>query len=763
MLAVLLAISPARQAQACGDIADNYGFFNLFVPQWLFGEAYSPTFYTAHDYHNIWARPDYASDNLKSWTAFFGKPVNEEVLRKVLYDEYIEGYANVKREVLLTALLFERSLVPIPKQEASIKYLRLALEMESLGNRNTDRWDYDPKTELSDSDRQALIGRLQEAFEQEKYPYLKNRYAFQLLKAYRYTDRADRAMQFYREYFEPLKDKDLIAYWAMDHYAGLLLGAGKRGAGYHHFLQVFQASPSRRHSAYHSLDITTAEDWSATYALCESPEEKALMHFVRGTKDKVQALEDMKSIFGLLGNHEWLRIVMARELNKLEGENFDYYGERPAERLIEQTGAGQSLLKNQDYQDYAGQLLKFATTAYYNNRGDGFWVVSKAYLEFMLGRMETAKLTLSGSGELSAPHQRIKDEISLVLQLLLQDGPLSVEEDDAIAEQLISIFDDQQTVFSTPYNNQELVLDLLAYRKAEQGQHLLAELLRRRVIQDTKVDPSHAEVDSLLAFVETPGRSLLEALAFKHFTGNDKPWPAFRNNTAAGLRDMRDELLDIKGRLLMREPERLQEAVAIFDALPERFDFPLEHNPFNIGIHDCVHCPGSTRAAYTRNAFVRKLAEMYELAESTNNPTDFYLLGNAYYNMSYYGPAHYLMSYFRSGVSLHGFYDCSVAFGLYEQAVRYAADKEFAAKACFMAAKAQQNMFFAKKTEENKAKGEWWSKYEIGGWSNSEVSYETFRAEIKAAGYRAYADRLKADYGGTLFYQQAIRECNYLN
>ncbi len=763
LTASLLLSVGVQSLSACGPYEDSYHYFNLFVPEWLFSDEYEPTFYTADDYYHIWAEADYPDANLQSWQQFFEQPLKEEPLRKVLYNSWIEGYENVSREVLVKSLLFEGSLISIPRQEASRQYLLLALEMEALANRPTDTWGYQGQEKLSPEAAADLIQRLKEALEREKFPFLKNRYAFQLLKAYRYTGQAQEAIQFYKKYFAPLKQKDLISYWAMDHYAGLLLQTGANGEGYYHFLKVFEQAPSRRHSAYYSFNISTEEDWAATYKQCQNPKEKALMHFIRGTRQEVLGLEDMRSIFGLMGNHEWLRIVMAREINKLESNNLSYYGQQPIAQLMQRVDQGQSLLKNEEYEDYAGQLLRFATTAYYNNRDDSFWALAKGYLELLLGRLPTAQITLEQAGALDGPHQRIQGELLLAIQLMGQEETLSKEQENTIALQLVELFADPMANWSTQQNNQEFILELLAYRKRHAGESIMARLLAREVLSSTKTDPTESGVDSLLAFINKPAHSELELLALKHFTGNESTWSAFVRNPEAALSTVRYDVLDIKGRLLMRDPEQLEAAVALFDSLPASYDFPLKVNPFNMSINDCVHCAYSTAASFTRNTFVRKLAEIYQIVQETNSPTDYYLLGNAYYNMTYFGPAYEIMNYYRSGVSYEGFYDCRVALSFYDKAMKYAQDTESAAQACFMAAKAQQKVFYVKSLAEMDQADYWYDKFIMDDWSGSTPNFEQVMGKMQVQGYLSYFKRLEEQYRQTRFFQRAIRECNYLN
>jgi hypothetical protein len=760
--AVFLALSAAvKPAQACGGGDESYHYFNLFVPEWLFDQEYQPTFYTAHDYHHIWAEPDYANANLQSWKRFLGEGPSDELLEKILYNRYVPGYSDVPRTTLVKSVLFDGSLLPIAKQEAVKAYLLLSLRLEQMSN-PPDPWRREQEN-LTTAAQEAIVAELKEAYEREKLPYLKNRYAFQLLKAYRYSGQREPAMALYEAHFAEAKDWGLIDYWAMDHYAGLLLEKGEEAEGMYHFLKVFQECPSRRHSAYYSFQIDDQRLWDKTYELCASSEEKALMHFVRGTKQDVLALEDMRAIRGLLGNHQWLKVVTARELNKLEADNFDYYQQQPIESLLNNLKQRGSLLKNESYDDYAGQLLQFVSTAYYNNRKDGFWQVAKAYLEMMTGKVTTAKITLQEGGELQAPYKRIKRELELAI-MLLESEKISPEQHDFIAEEIVSIFGDDKTELYSHRNNQEFILDLLAYRLREQNEEVLAGLLNRRMIWETKTNPAMVEVEGLLELANQPQHSKLELLALKHFVGNDKSWKAFLLNSTNALQQINYQLLDIKAHLLMRDPEQLEAAAAIFDSLSPEFDYQLEHNPFNGQIVDCVHdpaCQGSTSATYTRNSFVRKLVDIQDIAERESSAMDYYLLGNAYYNMTYFGPAYYVMNYYRSGAAYDGFTDCEVALNFYKKAMNLATDRELAAKACYMAAKAQQNLYFVRKAEEEQA-DYWYKKYVISDWGSNSDSYDTFQADIKAAGYRAYFDKLEREYGQTRFYQRAVRECKYL-
>lgn len=751
-----------NKSQACGPDDPSYHYFNLFVPEWLFDREYSPVFYTTQDYWHIWASPDYGDENLSDWQQYFKQQVNSDALKRVLAGDYADPYGSMERADVLKNVLFKNSKLPAIQVEAAKKYLALALDIEKLSNPVSDWWYYENPDTLSDADKAQLLDRIARAYDMEKDPFLKDRYAFQLIKSYRYAGQPDRALALFQTHFENNKNKPFIYWWALDHVAGMELDQGEAAEGYYHFLQVFQYSQSRRHSAYYSFDIRNQDTWNAVYRMAASPQEKALMHFLRGSKEKVLGLQDAEQILALLGNHEWLKLLIAREINKLESENLEYFGALPVDELFNNLKSGQPILKNTAHTRYASQLLQFANTMYYNNRKDGFWTAAKTYLEFLNGRMDLAKATIQENSNLSDPYLKITREVRLAIQIVEKEGPFSREEEDAVAREIVEIFEDQEAQFFTDQNNEEFILDLLAYKARQLNDPLMHSFYARDIFWGLKVNPTTSKVDSLLDFVRKETHSDLELLALKHYMENSQDWQDFHKDLPASLNSIEAKLLDMKGRLLMRNPDKLEAALAIFESLPDTFDYAIEMNPFNMSIRDCIHpedCNRKTNSIYTRNSLVRKLIEMKGLAQQNNSSTDYYLLGNAYYNMTYFGPAWEVANYWRSSAEYSGFYDCEPALQFYEKAIQYATDKEQAAKACFMAAKAEQNLYFVQKASEPDENSWYWNYYSIDGYDWE--SYVAYQREIEMAGYRKHFARLKREFSTTKYYQKAIQECKY--
>ena len=162
---------------------------------------------------------------------------------------------------------------------------------------------------------------------------------------------------------------------------------------------------------------------------------------------------------------------------------------------------------------------------------------------------------------------------------------------------------------------------------------------------------------------------------------------------------------------------------------------------------------------------VEMLEQIFDLehkarADEENGASNYYKIGLALYNISYFGYAWRLSDYFRSGSSwnylktgkdvfqsemiLNGnkeTINCTLPLYYFDKAYRLSRSPELTARAAFMAAKCQQNLYLT----ENGSK------------------YSTYSNEIPEVPdeYRAYFKILLDHYQDTQFFEEVIEECLY--
>lgn len=119
----------------------------------------------------------------------------------------------------------------------------------------------------------------------------------------------------------------------------------------------------------------------------------------------------------------------------------------------------------------------------------------------------------------------------------------------------------------------------------------------------------------------------------------------------------REKLLDYKGMWYRRE-NRLEEAVAIYRQIPDDFwtGYPsalfADDDPFQLNIHDPHNYEKTDSVRYNKRTIVERMLALHREAERDprKRALNHYLLGNAYYNMSWHGK-YWIMS--RIAWSVH--------------------------------------------------------------------------------------------------------------
>jgi hypothetical protein len=208
--------------------------------------------------------------------------------------------------------------------------------------------------------------------------------------------------------------------------------------------------------------------------------------------------------------------------------------------------------------------------------------------------------------------------------------------------------------------------------------------------------------------------------------------------------------------------DKLEEAINIYQSLPENALQKLENNPFIAKIKDCRDCPD--KAKYNRLSLAQKIQSYKKLAEkpSQDQANQYLLLGNAYYNMTFFGNSWNAIDYYRSNLDLGTninnevvFLDCEKAKYYYERAYSVALkdkNEELAAQSAFMASKCEQNMYYIKVIKKAETK-----EGNIDAYFGTNGIMPSYAPE-----HRRYFAKLK-DLKKTKFYQQAKTECAYFN
>lgn len=580
---------------------------------------------------------------------------------------------------------------------------------------------------------QQLATEGQEVFLGVKSHYLRLRYAYQILRLLHYASDYPAVLKAH-DYLMPKIDNDpsVIEYWLMGHRAGALMALGQNVEASYLYAKIFDRSAGKRTSAHRSFRIKTDEEWQACLLLCRNDRERAALFLMRANTDGGRLVEEMAEIYELYPKHEGLALLLVREMGNLEKDllGLDFNTNRAKNERFHRRPrkiAGGRVVALQTFVRRVLREKRVATPE--------LWKIAEGYLELLAGNYYFAARSFKDARELvksdTLRHQLETFELALKITAL--------DKIDDQAERDIYDIRRSNEVFLSYPDFPNFLNDKLSHLYTELGIEGKAFMLRHNV-RDLKVVLQAELIEDLLEICRKERKNPFEQLLVQHPDGSS----------------IEKALIDMKATLLM-QGYYVEAAYETFREIPEEeWDNYGLYSPFVERVKDCVRCPlPDTATVYNKAELLQKMIELDYQARAQPNADlqarNYYQLGLAWYNMSYFSYDWKMLDYFRSSVSIvrkksgeehnvvpvaklpfgnREHFDTSKARFYFEKARMMSRDAELQAKCAFMAAKCEQSQFY-----QHRDKG-------------ATRTYDSFGL-------------LKSKYAGTAFYARAIAECKY--
>jgi hypothetical protein len=708
--------------------AENLNFQSDYAP-YLLGYGVMSNFILLEK------REAYIDDNIKEWQGrFCGKPDSADV-DILLYDSSIDEIAELraptsskKKDMYYTLetntfaqIIVENSCVEV------VDYLLFAKRCEPYCVKG-ELWSDKPKDVAQ---MFLLINQGRDLFRNTKSPFLKLRYAYQIIRLAHYAKDYKAVIQIYDDVvFKMEHVNSVVKWWILAHRAGALKALGQRAQAAYLFAVVFQNSPSKRRQAFESFDVKTAQEWRDCLNLCRNNSERAALYAIRASYDKAKALEDLKAIYALDPNNEHLELLLSREVLRLEklllGHSF-----RSLNYDVNIINKNKSYCT--DLKAFVKQIADEGTV-----KKSVFWRTTEGYLEVLLGESRNAMRTFA-QARMTNKDAVLGEQIETfslaarIMYLQVTDITLN-DEIKTIRESDIYLGDDDFDDF---------FIEKIGSLYKDNGDKGTAFLCNYS-LSDLEKAPKLNLLDDLIALCRKPNKSFFEKEMTT--TGKDKT--------------IESQIWQLKGRYHLARFQ-LEAAAEAFKNVPET-ERGKKYTPFIDKIKDCVTCVQSDTILVDKYEFVQRMLSLeYQIKAGQGDVSRaYYLLGLGFYNMTYFGNSSGLTDAYRSGVSwkylnsgrevyeLSGFplgnaevTDVLLASEYFEKARQFSSDREFQARCAFWIAKCEQNQFFTNKE----------SRYNIGGKTKPNVPPQ----------YRRYFKLMKDYYSDTQFYRQAATECKY--
>lgn len=754
-----------------GGDEDPYDYFVSFYHKDLGDEkGYEPFYYT--NYRFLYEEDEHvntAEVTSAEWVGYAGNKFDKKAAYSFVCEYALKDltslYYNIEKNQPLSA---PDSVVNNPmskyftgsKDLEALGYLLYAKKVEPYVTGTWSSWEPVQRDT-------AMMGKLikngRQLYNAAKNDFVKLRYAYQIIRLSHYSQRYRECVQGFNELVQPNNTNSVLKDLSISLYAGAILKQGERLRAAYEFSKLFSKSELKRISNYMSFDWAVKRfdenERKQCLALGKTNEEKAniLALFVLGSnKDEIPSLQQ---IYQLNPGSKILELLVLREIHKTE------------ENVFTPSTRSNAALTAEEIKENTPLITLCKQIIAGNAKNKAFYTLSAAHLSMILRDYDQAGKYLADAKKLPL-NQKQKDQLTLTDLLVTINSKSTI--DLAFEEQLLPSV---QWLEKKAQSDQEyakfyrrLFADILynKYKNSvgdQQVKYMLcsgvADKIQEKYVKESwgyymnslyklRSDLKADQVEKLIALMESKKlnrfeKYMIDQSAFKKEDVNDvagTAWLRQLNFTAA---------------------EKWFKKIPASYYKGEPFSTFMSANPFADLILD-THAPTSQDTVkYTKLGFTEKMIRLEkQLATATENETKaklHYELAKGFYNMSYWGNSWMLMEYGwstyisdddKKAKGNDEYYTVKKAEDYYLKAAELSADKNFQAKAIFMAAKCDQKQFPKEIPAEY-------------GFDNAQQYKAALREWITAFNKKNnYYSRLTKEYQATKFYKEAVNTCAYL-
>lgn len=401
--------------------------------------------------------------NIREWREAAGNSASEADVRKILY--HLPAHKFFRQ---LPDTLSSNTFVQTLKRANNkplMDYLLLSKKIEGALNK-TDEWggvsyDFD--------EAKALIPETKAMYEKATSPFLKLRTAYQWM---RLTQDLRENQRIYSSYIAPIQSNSWIKgsafyytvvksddatrdLWEMNDWYGTETPKLSTSAASARNVQLAKAFQLAKDKRFRLMQLFDRTQLTASVTAAQSVQDKATLHIMHGLRDPGRTLATMQAVYNLDPTNESLKMLVAREINKIEdwllttkltGDKATFWKDvadlrnaNPDYTKKELIEIGKSLYAMRNRINdlaYLKQVATFAKKVITDNKASdkSFWLLSGAYLAIMDKNYTEAQTLLSQAKGLSNLPANVKAQIAItdVLSSLMSEPTVSTATEQKI-------------------------------------------------------------------------------------------------------------------------------------------------------------------------------------------------------------------------------------------------------------------------------------------------------------------------------------------
>ncbi|MFN5371588.1 MAG: hypothetical protein ACK5B6_09015 [Bacteroidia bacterium] len=732
------------------DIIDT----SVFIPEMISDARFDAFFLSIWDYYNEKDNKTYPGRktaesitvddlNLLEWQNYW-KGVDGGLMYKLVYElseQSIDSVSNILRAGRAPG--GEMASLGADKSKlAGMEYLKLAKLIQRAINGDGYTWNWDEDAAKKDKPQiDKLVEQARIRFTTAKDPFLKMRYGFQFVRSCYASGQYIRAVEFAKSEYAYQPEDGHMYYRTHGYEAAALCKLGRFSEANLWYARMYDAGEAYRLSAFESFHPQHETEWQQTLALAKNPRDKELLWHLLGVY--ADPIRGMNEIAAINPQSDLLPLLMVRAVNIAEHNtlsNSRYPGE--SDFSMNEVDTTQFTIdpyfswysvQDKQLQELDNCIAKIAAL---RKEDKGVWLMAQAFVTYLRGDQQLCLRQTENALEIGKDNPLIRAQAA-IHQLIARWNELKQlrTQDEQEILNLIQGLNPSGLTATRSANAERMMLRFMRKQFLEYGNELRAELAEPSPDEFYR---STAKTQEMIDFMLRTNHTPFEKYVLARYP---------------------IKLIDLYDVLAVGElyAGNFEAARDIYAKNLEAGKNELLGNPFNIHIVDCHDCDHAKpmKTPYTKRKFVDKILEMKAKAndvklEAKERATNYFLMANGLYNMTWYGNARLLSATVvnwdysdsnrfagytnEKNENVQGYYNCEAASENYLKAFALSTDAEFKAKCIWMAAKCEHNR-----------------------WLETQYSVENSDAFKSGEFFR----RLRDEYSNTQYYKQVIAECGY--
>lgn len=649
----LILLLSFQVSLACGwSVSPETSRLSLFKAQREGFFKLTPFYYSADSYYSTDAisSADQALNCLE-WKKKLGNQINPDDVNFILYQTDAEVFQSAYENKDLKNIFSKNTFIEVllqPKNKSFLEYMVFAKKLE-YDKSAAEKWESWGNIG-SDSNGKKWLDL--ENFEQKiisaKDTFLKQRYAFLILRYCFYSQDPNEVIRLYDTYFSNNKNT-ILEPWAL-YYKALCIDSLP--------LQNYLLSKAFAACEEKSFAVVQHYNWkltAETLALAKNDEERSVILAIESLRNPAPDLKAIKEIYQLSPNSLYLSFLIGREINKLEDWIF----------TPQYTSGGPSVVFDGTnwYEDYAKakqenlakdilhlrELKDFLINIREQTFGEqkDYVTAAIAQLCFIDDEVDLGKKYTNMISDKANASIQMQKNIQLALVVLKQNDLYN----EKVQNQLFDYFDSVENLIESDYGLFKNLYSLYRIASSEffkQGDRVTAGLLLMKSDSKNAGEYSMYNTPYFYSYIGYFERSAtvedMDRLIALQQKENKTP---FEKYICAGtIASNVNYYKDLKGTLAFRN-NNLELAYATFSSMPKDFweknysftDY-LNENPF---LPKILQKSEERKFNYRFNKaeFIAKLIRLKKQNTASSNLQ----LAHAYFNVSYLGNSWMMTAY----------------------------------------------------------------------------------------------------------------------